>query len=100
MYHLPPSWAWCAVGGWRGGGGAANLEPGRDNARNNVARIFILPCWVDNLQIVFTILRPSTISAIPNGGLCGSPFRSLPILRLWALPAGVSWGFGDWLDRS
>jgi hypothetical protein len=50
------------------------------------------------IQILFTILRPSTTSAIPKGGFFGSGFRSLPVLwLLWALPPGVSRVMGAWV---
>lgn len=49
-------------------------------------------------QIVFAILRPSTISAIPNGGFVGSDFRTLPATWLRCeLPAGASWVIGAWV---
>ena len=50
------------------------------------------------IQIVFTILRPSTISEIPNGGFGGIVFRVLPALwLLWAVAPGLSWVDGTWV---
>jgi hypothetical protein len=100
MYHVPRSRAWVVTGGSTGRcGSAANFEPGRVNAKNNVARSFILPCWALQTQIVLAILRPSTISEIPNGGRCGIAFRTLPALWLCCeLPAGVSWVSGPCVD--
>jgi len=50
------------------------------------------------IQIVFTILRPSTISEIPNGGFGGIVFRVLPALwLLWAAAPGLSCVIGTWV---
>lgn len=50
------------------------------------------------IQIVFTILRPSTISEMPNGGFGGIVFRVLPALwLLWAAAPALSWVIGTWV---
>jgi hypothetical protein len=50
------------------------------------------------IQIVFTILRPSTISEIPNGGFGGIVFLVLPALwLLWAAAPALSWVIGTWV---
>src|SRR5580704_14618273 len=100
MYHTPPLRAWWSAKRLIGGRkGAANLEPGSDNARNNPATIFILPCTDLGNQIVFAMRRPSTRSATPNVGFGGTVLLSLPAFCLcWVLPAGVSRVKESWVD--
>src|SRR5580658_8760962 len=98
MYHIPPARAWWTAGRSIGkGGGVANLEPGTDRANSKVARAFMCSPGPE-IQIVSTILRPSTMSEMPNGGFGGTDFRVLPALwLLWALPPGLSWVIGAWV---
>src|SRR5580692_11688114 len=98
MYHIPLARAWWTAGrSIGGGGGVANLEPGKDRANSSVARAFIFSPGPE-IQIVFTILRPSTMSEMPNGGFGGIVFCTLPALRLlWAATPVLSWVSGAWV---